>query len=926
MKQHPLVGRSEALQNLNSVLTQGWNNHGGIVFIEGVAGMGKTMVLKMLQEQTRQFPEFEKTTFTYGYCYESTGSQSAYQPFIEILETLTRAEADQKNVAKLMLTLVKETAPDWLQVIPTLGPAVRAGVKSASIVGQWFLETRDEKQTSQSSIMASQYINMLIKIASQRDLLVLVIEDAHWIDDASCQLLLRLSYRISERPIVVLVTYRPDHLSAQHPLQRVQREMLIKNNAQVIRLTGLSEVQIQTYVQKRFGSPLNPKLAAWLEHLCKGNPLFVTQYLSLLEQDQIIRREGNSYLLNGDMHYLSGKWIVSGALASVLIPDSIEAVLEQRIERLLEEDRELLQLGAVQGDFFMSSILAELLAKRELDILSQLRRVIERQRIISFYVGVEWLKKKSEFYIFEHHLMQQAFYNKLSPRERALYHHSVAEILEHIFKELLNPSRRLMLEVALHYSLGDEPVQGTHYYFLAAQSSFSDGAFLETIELCKRALECLKQVDGQDRMFIEVIQLLLIASEIRWRGKPELQGELPITTLAEEAEAAALRIGDLALLAQTKYLKGRVILVTESRSRCVFTLRDALKTAQQVRDQLGEFVIMSELGHHLVGENLTEGLTLLFQAHDLYTRMIATQAVPQTKVLERYFHRLQGLIGIAEFDQGKFDEAEKWLKESIAGLKRLGMRYDLPGMFNFLSQLYIAMGLFEDAERVLKESVDLLKEEDEPSSFKGRSLALLGKLYIEWNRIEDAIGPLLKGWEETQATWNVAVVPLVRNYYAELLMHPNYRARNFAKAKQLLDITLEESRTTDFHRSAIAALSLHSQLALTQGLIDTALSYSTQAVGYLERMGIMPALRTEEVLFNHYLALKANKREREAIHYLGQAHAIVLKKAESIKNPDHQRAFMERVPVSKAILTAFENTSAQELLDATSAQKPAEEP
>ncbi len=200
MKQYPLVGRSEALQNLSSVLAQGWNNHGGIVFIEGVAGMGKTMVLQMLQEQITQFPEFGKTTFTYGYCYESTGSGSAYQPFIEILETLTRTEADQKNVSKLLLTLVKETAPDWLQMIPTLGPALSAGVKSASIVGEWFLDTHDDQQTRQSSIMATQYINMLIKIATQRNPLVLIIEDAHWIDDSSCQLLQRLSSRISEQP------------------------------------------------------------------------------------------------------------------------------------------------------------------------------------------------------------------------------------------------------------------------------------------------------------------------------------------------------------------------------------------------------------------------------------------------------------------------------------------------------------------------------------------------------------------------------------------------------------------------------------------------------------------------------------------------------------------------------------------------------
>ncbi len=710
--------------------------------------------------------------------------------------------------------------------------------------------------------------------------------------------------------------------------------MLIKNNAQIIRLTGLSEEQIQTYVHKRFGSPLNPNLAAWLEHLCKGNPLFVTQYLSLLELDQIIRHVGNTYLLDGDIRTLDldgdnrtldEEWIVSGKLANVLIPDSIEAVLEQCIERLLEEDRELLQIAAVQGDFFMSLLLADLLAKRELDVLSQLRRVVERYRIISFYMDVDWLKNKSDFYIFEHHLIQQAFYKKLSPRERVLHHHSVAELLERILKEQTNPSRRLILEVARHYDLGNELILAAHYYFLAAQSSFSDDAFIETIELCKRARECLKKVDNQDRMLVEVIQLLFVVSENRWQGKPDLRGDLALTTLAQEAEAAALRTGEPALLAQARYLKSRAALVSEGIERSSSILQEALKIAQQSNDRICEAMIMEELGHHMVGENLSEGLNLLYQAYNLYQSVITTEVVPHTKTHERLLHRIQGHIGVGEFDRGRYDEAEEWLKKSVNGIKTLRMYDDLPRMLNFLGQLDINIGLFEEAERVLNEAIDVYKEEDDAYAWKGYNLALLGKLYMEWGRIEDAVEPLLKGWEETQVTWNVDLAPLVRNYYAELLMHPDNKERNVVIAMQLLNTTLEETQISGWHRSMIAALSLHSQLALMQSLADTALAYSTQAVEYLQRMGTMPALRTEEVLFHHYLALKANKREQEALHYLGQAHAIVLTKAKSIKDPSHQRAFMERVPTSKAILMAFESTSTQELPDTTLAQNPAGE-
>jgi predicted ATPase len=523
MNQYPLIDRQDILQKLVDAITQGWKGNGSINFIEGSTGMGKTILLKMLQEKIEHSPQFEKPVFAYGYAYENIGSQNAYQPFIDILETLTKHGAKSKNVGKLTLNILKETAPDWLQLAPIIGPALGASIKTVTVANQWLLDNRED--TKQSKSLANQYINALAKLVAQRNHLILIIEDAHWIDDASCQLLSRLASKIKDQPITLFITYRPDYLDDSHPLKRVQRDIFIKGSAQIISLAGLTETQVQNYIVKRFKTPLHTKLAGWLEHLCKGNPLFVTQYLSLLEQNGVIRQVNNAYILDGDIQDTSLVWKVSGALADTAIPLSLEAVLEQRVDRLLAEDREMLQLGAVQGDAFMSIILAELTEKKERDILFRLRQIVEKHRVISFSIGEEFFKKRSEYYIFEHHLMQQAFYTKLSPRERIIHHHSVAEFLERLIQELKNPPRKMLLEIAYHYHNGNEPVVAARYYLLAARSSFFDGAFIEAISLCKESLGALDQIEGQDRMLVEVIQLLLIASEMRWRGKPDLQGD-----------------------------------------------------------------------------------------------------------------------------------------------------------------------------------------------------------------------------------------------------------------------------------------------------------------------------------------------------------------------------------------------------------------
>lgn len=906
MKQDLLVGRSAEIEKLKKILVQGWNQQGNVVFIAGTAGMGKSTLLDMMREEAKSIPELAQTTFATGNCNQIVGPQNAFQPFIHTLEDLTRKDEPRKSIANLVVTILKETAPDWLQMIPTFGAALAAGAKTVTITAQWILDRNDSKSQTKADSLAAQYTNTLVKIASNQYFLTLIIEDAHWIDDSSCQLLFYLAQKIVNQRLVIIVTYRPDFVGEEHPLHKVQGELRSKGLTQLIELKGLTKEQINTYVSSRFGNRLHPMLSDWLENLCSGNPLFVTQYLSLLEEKKIIHREGGNYLLDGDISKSSEGWQTSGSLADVPVPERIEEVLKQRIERLLEEERKLLQLGSVQGDFFMSAVLAQELTKDEFDILDQLNQLVEKYAIITLYDGSEWFQKFSDSYSFEHHLIQQAFYNKLSPRQRVLMHHKTAEILENIWKQPRYSSRGLALEVAHHYSQGDEPLLAAQYYFFAAQSSFSDGAFVETITLCKKVLEHLKQIDNQDRMTAEVIQLLLISSETRWRGKAELQGDLPLNELAQQAEQAASRTGDLTLLIQTKYLRALVVLATEGRERCIDILKEALQAAQQAGDPLNEFVVTAELGHQTRGDNQANGLALLYHASDLYQQMTTNAVVPPNKQVERYYRRFQVLLGLAEFDAGHYDKAEQWFNDGINGFKQLGMFDELPRAFSFLSQLYMGTGLFEQAEQVLIEAVNLLKDEQAPNPYKGYNLALLGKLYLEWEQVNKAAEPLVKGWEETQATWHVSMVPLVRNYYAELLMHPDYPERNLDAAQRLLATTVDEAQAAGFHRSAIAALSLEGKLALEEGRNVDGVDYSTQAVQYLERLGgTLPALRTEEVWFTHYMILQAVKRDSEALDYLKRAFTVVQEKAGSLQSEDHRRAFLERVPLSRAILAAY---------------------
>jgi tetratricopeptide (TPR) repeat protein len=939
MKEVSFIGRENELQELRDLLLKGAKGQGGTLLVEGHAGMGKTTLLETIQKQARQDPELEDTRFLRGECYPHSGPQDAYHPFASILKSLSKPAKKQKFY-KAALSILEEAGPDWLQVIPGLGPAVAAGVKTTIVARKHIFHTNDDKHADLPKILSTQYVDVITKIASTQAPLALIIENAHWIDDSSTGLLMRLAREAPQHRLVVIVSYRPSYIDEQHPLHSLKREMTIEQIGQVTTLSGWNQDEIQSYLYERFGGPLHSNLTAWLDHLTKGSPMFVSQYLSLLEQTEVIQRKGDDFVLDGEISYSSDEWKLSGKLNKEIDPpDSIEEVLKQRIERLVEEDRRMLELGSVQGPHFSSSILVEQLRQNEDRILRRLRDIAgilrrlddieEHHRLISFYTSEERLDmEESEVYIFEHILMQLQFYTRLK-RHRKRYHYQVAEVLERLCNEQSDAPRKLVLGVAHHYGLAEIPLLAAHYRYLAAQSSFSNGAFAETIELCQQALQQVqvrhvwsKHIRGSVKsvadhhelsvnvlhhgLHAKVILLLLMASEARWHGKPGQRDRLDLTKLVKDAEEAASHTDNKALLAQVKFLKGKVLVATHNLGEAIAVMKEALEIARNANDPLLQFAIMPNLGMQMNGENLVEGLRLQYEAYDLYKTELASRDDLPTlhKIdLQRHFYHLHGYIGVGEFDRGNFDQAVNWLESGISGLRHLKMHYDLHERINYLGQVYIAMGLFEKAEVLLSESIESLENEEEANPWKGYNLALLGKLYLEWLHTEKAVEPLRKGWQETEASWFVAIVPLVRNYYAELLMHPSYKDRDLTEADHLLGTTIEECKVSGFHRSAISALSSRGQLALMQKNIGAAVTFSTEAVEFLTRLGeYLAAVRTEEIWFNQYRVLKAAGQDEEARIYLDKAHAVLQKKADSISDKERRRAFMERVPVSRDIL------------------------
>jgi len=214
------------------------------------------------------------------------------------------------------------------------------------------------------------------------------------------------------------------------------------------------------------------------------------------------------------------------------------------------------------------------------------------------------------------------------------------------------------------------------------------------------------------------------------------------------------------------------------------------------------------------------------------------------------------------------------------------------------------------AETALNESFQLFDEEIK-SPWRGYNQALLGKVYLEWNRLTDAIEPLRRGWEETQLTWNVDLVQIVRLYYAELLMAFSGDRASQDEAERLLRTTLEESRAAAVHSAAAMAAAMLARAALVRGDVTEAVRWSSQAIEAIEARGTLPYLRNEEIYFTQYRVLREAKRVVEARQALARAHEVVQAKAMSIPDEGRRARFLSEVIMSRQIIEASRSNAAE---------------
>ena len=473
----PLVGRQAEFAALRGALQQLQAGVGGIVTIVGEAGLGKSRLVADVRRDCFAGPTARndgQVQWVEGRCL-SYGTSIAYLLWLDVLRGLlgvTVEDAPQQVGEKLRERMAALCGESSEGIFPHLARLLSLPLDNET---QPKLRDLDGQQLKAGTFDAMEAL--LLHAATQCPL-VLVLEDLHWADATSAELLERLLSLSDRAPLLFLCLFRPQReRPCWHIKEAAARTYPHRHIDLWLNPLSIAESRILVANLLRVeGLPL--KLKERILAVTEGNPFHVEEVLrSLIDQKAIVREEA------------SGQWRAAQDVADIAIPDTLQGVLLARMDRLQEDAKRVLQMAAVIGRIFLYRVLNAIAQEeRQLD---QHLLTLQRQELIRERARIPELE-----YIFKHELTREAAYNGLLKKERRTFHRQVAEALERLFAERIEEQLGLL---AYHWERAEDAEKAAPYLLRAGDQARSAYAHQEAIDYYQRALRFLEQQEQHEQ-------------------------------------------------------------------------------------------------------------------------------------------------------------------------------------------------------------------------------------------------------------------------------------------------------------------------------------------------------------------------------------------------------------------------------------------
>lgn len=645
----PMVGRAEELAQAKRIVAAAVAGRGQIVGISAEAGMGKS---RLAAEIVRIARAAGLEVFG-GEC-QSYGFNSSYLVWRDVWWHLLGLEAGSSKEAIVghLQALLASIDPVLAGRLPLLGALLHVAIEENHL-------TRSLSPKVRKTALESLCVALLQALAPERAL-VIVLEDTHWIDPLSADLLVEIGRAVADLPILLLTMYRPPQ-----PVAAIDV------------MPHFSEIQLREFSPEEAAQLIDIKLGGYFDPTTTGPTTFVQR---VTEQ-----ASGNPFYIEELLNFLQDMRIDphdEAALAKVDLPPTLYSLVLSRVDRLSEDEQIVLKVASVIGRMFQASMLWGV--HPDAGDFDQLLRRLDALRTLDL---TQLDAPEPDFvYLFKHVITQQVAYESLLYATRSRLHRAIGGYIERTHADALDQFVDLL---AHHYGHSDDEAKQRLYFVKAGNAAQAAYANLAAINYYERALPLL---DGREAIDVR----LQLGAILELTGDRDGAGELYETALT-----ASVANGDRDAEAWCRTSIGELMRKRSQYDEAAEWLAQARDTFLAIDNQVG------------VGRVMHIGGTLAAQQGDFETakrRYVESMEIRRALGDRENEANVLNNLGIVARWQNDLDAARTYQEASLAIHEEMGNRWSIGAQLNNLALLAIDDKKYDYARRQLERALLIWRE------------------------------------------------------------------------------------------------------------------------------------------------------------------------------------------------------------------------
>ena len=452
------VGREAECGMIRAIIDRARSGHGSLVMLGGGPGVGKSRLAMEMAEYASRVG-FKCIV---GHCYERD-EPFPYLPFVEIIESnlaqASRLDDFRRRLGNNAAELA-QLAPSLRRVFPDIPQSL-------------------ELPPAQKRRHLFQSLSEALARAAQTCSHLYVLEDLHWADESTLALLIHLTQRVAQLPVVIIGTYRDGYLDSNQVLIRTVEE-LIRLAIRPLRLSGLSREAVAQMLNELSKQQAPDNLVSVIFDGSQGNPFFVEELYRHLHEE-------------GKIFDSAGQFHTNITIDEIDLPENVRLIIGRRLERLNENEKRALAAAAVIGRSFSFQLLNEI---SRIDV-DELFTVIERAQQMGIIVPSAEGPERP--FTFGHELVRQTLLSAISAPHQQRLHASVADAIERLNPNAVNERAGDIADHLVKAGSFADHRRLVHYLTIVGKGALKAAAFEEAMSSFRRALSHLTEVDVREK-------------------------------------------------------------------------------------------------------------------------------------------------------------------------------------------------------------------------------------------------------------------------------------------------------------------------------------------------------------------------------------------------------------------------------------------